>query len=114
MSEARLAAAVEASGLVRRVEEEGGFATILKKGDPERGALLLQVTSRGQHAAFLERVLGVDGNYAWRAAGPPESSGSAEISDFLARRTRFDPDIWLIELDIPLPERFIAETIASG
>ena len=114
MSEPRLAAAIEASALMRRAGADGGFATILKKGDPERGALLLQVTSRGQHIAFLERALGADGNYAWGAAGPPESSSSAEIGDFLARRTRFDPDIWLIELDIPQPERFIAETIVSG
>lgn len=114
MSEARLAAGVEASGLVRRVQAAGDFATILKKGDPERGALLLQVISRGRHRAFLERVLGAEGNYEWRVVGPGESQGSAEIGDFLARRTRFDADIWLIELDVALPERFIAETTAAG
>ncbi len=114
MSEARLAAGVEASALVRRAQALGDFATILKKGDPERGALLLQVTSRGRHAAFLERVLGVEGNYQWRMVGPTESQGSVEIRDFLARRTRFDADLWLIELDVALPERFIAETTSTG
>ena len=114
MSEARLAAGVEVSALVRRAAAEGDFATVVKQGDPERGALLLQVTSRGRHAAFLERVLAPEGNYEWHTVGPGESQGSAEIRDFLARRTRFDADLWLIELDVALPERFIAETTSAG
>ncbi len=36
-----------------------------------------------------------------------------EIADFLARRTRFDDDLWAIELDIADPERFIAETTSK-
>ena len=75
---------------------------------------MLVVTSRGVHRVLLERVLTSDGSYRWQTVGPAESSGSAEIADFLARRARFDPDSWLIELDIADPERFIAETTASG
>jgi hypothetical protein len=37
-----------------------------------------------------------------------------EIADFLARRARFDEDLWAIELDIAEPERFIAETTSMG
>jgi hypothetical protein len=111
----RLPASLEAGSLVRRAEADGDFATILRKGDPDRGALLLIVTSRGRHVACLERVLSLDtGNYDWRQAGPPEEAGSEEIRDFLAKRTRFDEDLWLIELDIAQPERFIAETTAGG
>jgi hypothetical protein len=87
---------------------------VVRKGDPERGSLLLLVTSRGRHVACLERVLNFDGSYAWQAVGPGDSASSAEIGDFLARRTRFDEDLWAIELDIAEPERFIAETTAAG
>jgi hypothetical protein len=45
--------------------------------------------------------------------GPGESASSTEIADFLAKRTRFDDDLWAIELDIADPERFIAETTSS-
>ena len=100
--------------MLRRVAAEGGFATILRKGDRERGSLMLMVTSRGAHVAALERVLGVDGRYRWNRVGPAESASSAEMSDFLARRARFDDDSWLIELDIADPERFIAETTSAG
>jgi hypothetical protein len=86
----------------------------MKKGDPDRGSLLLFVGSRGRHVACLERVLSLDGTYRWQAAGPAESASSIEIADFLARRARFDEDLWAIELDIAEPERFIAETTSVG
>ncbi|MEO8546877.1 MAG: DUF1491 family protein [Sphingomicrobium sp.] len=114
MTEQRLSAAVEAAALVRRAEADGDFAAILKRGDPDRGALLLVVASRGRHVACLERVLTLDGGYRWQSVGPGESSGSAEIRDFLAKRTRFDADLWAIELDVAEAERFIAETTALG
>ena len=86
----------------------------MKRGDAERGSVLLFVSSRGGHVACLERILNLDGTYRWERAGPGESASSAEIADFLARRQRFDEDLWAIELDIAEPERFIAETTHLG
>ena len=99
---------------MRRASSEGGFATVMKKGDEDRGSLLLFVSSRGVHVACLERMLAVDGSYRWGVVGPGESAGSGEIADFLARRARFDEDLWAIELDIADAERFIAETTLTG
>ena len=87
---------------------------MLRKGDPDRGSILLFVAHRGEHVACLERVLTMDGRYVWQATGPPESAGSAETADFLAKRARFDEDLWAIELDIADAERFIAETTSVG
>ena len=100
---------------MRRVQAGGDFATLLKKGDAERGSLMLVIRSRDRHVACLERMLSLqDGGYSWQFVGPADSAGSPELSDFLAKRTRFDEDLWLIELDIAQPERFIAETISLG
>jgi hypothetical protein len=98
---------------MRRAQAAGDFATVVRKGDPERGSLLLIVSSRGRHVASLERVLSLEGGYAWQAVGPGESASSIEIATFLAKRARFDEDLCAIELDIAEPERFIAETTAS-
>jgi hypothetical protein len=114
MSNERLPSAVEAAGLIRRAAADGDFATHIKKGDPDRGALLLVISSRGRHVGCLERTLTMDGAYLWQSVGPGESSGSDEIRDFLAKRTRFDADLWAIELDVAEAERFIAETTALG
>jgi hypothetical protein len=96
------------------VAAAGDFATVMRRGDPERGSLLILVTSRGQDIAVLERVLSLDGAYQWRATKAAESPGSQDMVNFLARRARFDDDLWAIELDIADPERFIAETTHSG
>ena len=93
---------------MRRAEAEGDFATVMRRGDPDRGTILLLVSSRGRHVACLERLLGA----RWEQVGPAEGADSQMVADFLAKRARFDTDFWAIELDIAAPERFIAETTA--
>jgi hypothetical protein len=114
MSEGRLSASVEAAGLIRKAEADGGFAAILHKGDPDRGALLLVIRTRGQYVTCLERTLDFESGYRWGATGPSEGEPPEKLAEFLARRTKFDSDSWLIELDIAHPERFIAETTSAG
>jgi hypothetical protein len=105
---------VEVAGILRRATGDGDFATVMRRGDPERGSLLILVSSRGRHVAVLERMPSLDGDYRWSVTGPNESAGSVEITEFLAKRARFDADLWAVELDIAEPERFIAETTALG
>jgi hypothetical protein len=114
VSEERLPAHVEAAALMRRIEAEGGFATILRKGDPDRGSLTLIVTKRGDFCGILERELGASFTYEWKYRPAENSQGSDISRELVARRDRFDPDSWLIELDIAEPERFIAETTRLG
>jgi hypothetical protein len=113
MSE-RLPAHVEVAAIIRLVEVEGGFATIIRKGDPDRGALTLILLKRGEFCGILERELGPSFAYEWvfRPAGPDASS--QDVSGLIARKAQFDPDSWLIDLDIADPERFIAETTSLG
>ncbi len=104
----RVASSVLAGALMRKAQGEGGFAAVLAKGDPTAGAILLILTERGGNPRLLERLLQPDGSYSW---GQPIEN-SAEVPAFVARRRRFDPDLWLIELDIPSVERFTAEMTA--
>ena len=101
---ARLASSVLVSALVRMAEEEGGFGAVLAKGDANAGSVLVILHERGRDARVLERILQADGNYAWQ----PVTSDSADVPSFIARRRRFDPDSWVLELDIPAQERFAA------
>ena len=86
---------------------------MLRKGDAERGSILLVITERGQHRGLLERRLGPDWSYRWASIGPT-SADSSQVAQHLARARESDPDCWIVELDIPLSERFIAETTATG
>ena len=53
----RLPAHVEAAAILRRVEANGGFGAVLRKGDPDRGSLVLLIYERGQFHGMLEREL---------------------------------------------------------
>ena len=112
--DSRLPARLEASSLVRRAEVEGGSGMILARGDPDRGALVLLIAHRGMHVACLERGIGDGGIHSWQIVGPVAGASDDDLRDSSQKRRRFDPDTWLIELNVPLPERFIAETTAIG
>jgi len=106
---ARLASAALVNALVRRANLEGGFATVLARGDDTAGALLVIAQDRGEDAAAYERGIGANGNIALLPVGP--LGDPAALTDYWQRRRRNDPDLWVVELDIPFAERFAAETI---
>jgi hypothetical protein len=110
----RLPAHLEASALIRQAEADGGFGAILRRGDPDRGSLVVQLASRGRHQACFERALGPDGIYGWQQVGPGAGADNATLADWSQKRVRFDEDLWLIELDVAEPERFIVETGLQG
>ena len=99
---------------MRGVEAQGGFATILKRGDADRGALTLLVAQRGEVKAVLQRRLGEDFAYRWTEIRHFSPADPAELRKFLDSTRRTDPDSWLIELDVADAERFVAETVVSG
>lgn len=98
------------SALVRRAGEEGGFATVLARGDRDSGAILLIRTTRGNPLSFLERGIGPDGKPQLLRAGPQAVVESQEADDYWRRRRARDPDLWVIELDVADSERFTAVT----
>jgi len=110
---ARLATSVLVGALLRRAQDEGGFGAVLAKGDPMAGAIAVILAERGRRACFLERLLQPDGAYAWQSARQ-EVEEEAGFAAFLERRRRFDPDLWIVELDVPSAERFAAEMNESG
>ena len=111
MSDSRLATHMLAGALIRQVQDAGGFATVLHRGDPTSGVILLQCLEKGQHKGFFERMADMKGGYHLVACGPSDASETQETSEYIARRRRSDPDLWLIELDVAQAERLAAMTL---
>jgi hypothetical protein len=110
----RLASSVLASALLRRAETEGGFGAVLAKGDATAGSIIIILLEKGGNPRIFERILREDGLYYWAEAATRASAPAEEVPDFIARRRRFDPDLWVLELDIPSVERFADEMNAVG
>lgn len=111
---ARVTSAVMASALVRRVNQEGGSAVMLAKGDATAGGILLLTYERGRNPRFFERGVGPTGEPALLPSGPAELADDNAVSDYWQRRRSRDSDLWVIELDIAAAERFAAETMGLG
>lgn len=108
---ARLTSGVLVSALVRRVNQEGGSAMILARGDETAGAILLLAYERGANPRFLERGIGPAGSPTLLPSGPADLADESEVSAYWQRRRSRDSDLWVVELDIAEAERFAAETM---
>ncbi len=109
MMEPRLKTSVLVGALIRRAESLGGFAAVLAKGDSLAGSVMVILAEKGRKARILERLLQPNGSYAWQHVGNRPLENALEEQKFLARRREFDPDLWILELDVPSAERFAAE-----
>jgi hypothetical protein len=102
-----------ASALIRRAELAGAFATVARKGDPSAGAVLVKVLNRRSGEAWLyASAIRGDGEQVWmQPLGA--SRGEPEIDDYLARQVRFDPDLWIIEIEDGEGRHFLTEPVES-
>lgn len=103
MAEAALPASLMAPALLREVRSAGGFATVLNKGSPHGGAMVVVHRHRGGVRAF-ELISTLSGR-RWREA----AAGDEAVDRFCAMQQDFDSDLWVIELDIDDIERFIVD-----
>ena len=65
MSDARLPAHLEVSGLVRTVESAGGFGMVIQKGEKDAGVILVLTTHNGANTMLWERMPQRDGSRAF-------------------------------------------------
>jgi hypothetical protein len=105
----RLPTDLVVSALLRRTNDSGGFGAVLARGDAQAGGVLLVLASRDGPDRVLERGLGPDGSTALI-----ESRTGDDLTDYWRKRRRNDPDLWVVELDSPLAERFAAETLLAN
>lgn len=114
MSEARLPPGLEVSALIRLVQNEGGFATVIAKGNPEAGTIMALTTCNNINFRAWERMPQVDGHRHWTCVRESESGNDPYWTAWLTRRAEQDSDLWIIELDIADGERFIPTGPSKG
>jgi hypothetical protein len=103
----RLPTHLQVSALIRRVQGEGGFATVVARGERDAGTLLVVLTDRGALSTAYERMPQADGTRRWALSRSQAANEPEAFEAYLARRQSQDPDLWIIELDVREGERFI-------
>lgn len=104
----RLASRLRVDALIRRVNTAGGFGTVLALGDDEAGAIAVVARDAGEEV-LRAAVLGAGGRYEFA-----EMARGLDVMAWIERARRRDPDLWVIELDIPQAGQFVAEMLGGG
>lgn len=108
----RLASGLLVNALVRRVNDAGGSAMVLARGDPDSGAILIVATDRGANPICYERGWNEQARPALVTTGPEdEMDRESAVAAYWRRRRERDSDLWVVELDSAEAKRFAAETI---
>lgn len=114
MATPRLPAHVEVGGLIRATAARGGFGTVLAKGEPDSGTLLVICCERGTQARAYERLPQVDGTRQWVLARTQDPENPQDFAEFCNRRRAQDRDLWILELDVANAEQLIGLPPARG
>ncbi|WP_084691041.1 DUF1491 family protein [Sphingomonas sp. SRS2] len=109
--EARPASGLLVSALIRRVEADGGSAMVIAKGDAVAGAMLLILADRGVVGAIVDRVWRFDGGHGFERVGPADPNEPGAAGDYVAKRRRSDPDLWVVEVDHREAEKIAGEML---
>src|ERR1043165_1523453 len=101
----RLKSGIWVAAYIRRVQIEGAQAMLRRRGAEEAGAVFIKVS---RHDGTAE-VLGPAPQTAFEEARPSDRAfiralktqpaTEADAEAYLARQIKFDPDIWIVEVE---------------
>jgi len=100
MSEPRVKAKLWVQMALRLGDGDGRPGAVLRSGDPDAGGILVVLRGREGHCV-LSQLRAADGTPAWMratGAGPVEQS---VVDAYIARATKSDPDLWVLEFFSP-------------
>jgi hypothetical protein len=115
----RLKSAIWVAAYLRRCQSEGAMAALRRRGAEDAGAIFIKV-ARLDGTAML---FGPAPQSAFDDARPaerafitmlrPEPASEADVEAALVRQIRFDPDIWIVEVEDRAGRHFL-DHIVTG
>jgi hypothetical protein len=112
----RLKSAIWVAAYVRRCHIEGAFAAVRRRGAEEAGAIFVKVSrldgtaelfAPAPQSAFDE-ARPADRAFSRRPAQP-----DADVEAYLQREIRFDPDVWIVEVEDRTGRHFLDNVISE-
>lgn len=101
----RLKSAIWVSAYLRRCSVEGAYAVVRRRGAEEAGAIFVKVDrldgtgelfAPAPQASFDEDR---PTERAFMRALAAQPAGNTDIEAYLAKQLRFDPDLWIVEVE---------------
>ena len=106
----RLKAGIFVRAVIRRAETAGASAFIVRKGAEEAGAVILAVSRLDGTSLVLNQARDGKGELVW--ARPLGDWGEdAKVRAWLDKQIKFDPDLWIVEIEDRQGRAFVDEPI---
>jgi hypothetical protein len=101
----RLKTALWVAAYLRRCQVEGVFGAVRRRGAEEAGAVFVRVNrldgtsdlfGPAPQSAFEAAEVAAR---AFSPCLPRQSAPDADVESYLARQVKFDPDVWIVEIE---------------
>ena len=99
MSDPKLKTSVSVAAGVRLCSVNGVSATVARHGDDEAGAILLKLYRHGIGTTVLAQTRTIEGELVWSRGTGPAPVTEAEADAYIARQVKYDPDLWVVEIE---------------
>jgi hypothetical protein len=98
--------------LIRRAQIGGGFAAVVRRGDARAGAVVVKIFDTSTRTARLyTEAVGTDGDRLWMQ--PVTSDAESELDAYIERQIRYDPDLWVVEIEDREGRHFLTEPVGN-
>ena len=106
----RLKAGIFVRALIRRVQVAGASAFVVRSGAEEAGSIILKVARLDGSVLVLNQARNAKGELVWAQAlgGWTEEARATAWCD---KQVKFDPDLWIIEIEDREGRAFVDEQI---
>jgi hypothetical protein len=113
----RLKAEIWVKAYIRRCASKGVPAVVVHHGDDDAGAIFIRVSRLdGTSLLFGPAPAGLDGaatDRQWTRRLSPAGQPDEETDAYLARETRTDPDLWLVEVEDREGRHFLEDELVT-
>ena len=106
-----IAAHIWVSALLRRASGAGAFATIVHRGDEDRGDVLVKVMRGRDEARLYAPAFNPEGPSEFERLAAEDEPG---VDALIARRRASDRDLWVIEIEDREGRHFLTETVREA
>ena len=95
---ARLKTDMLVSAALRWADRHAISAAIMHRGDPDAGALFLEIEKSLHEAKLLCRVTSFDGGYEWLEIGEDGWQLPMDVQELIEKERARDPDCWVVSV----------------
>jgi len=74
-------------------------ATVVRRGDPDAGTVLLKLNRFEQGVTVYAQTSSSGDEPAWSRGTGPTPVSEPEADAYIERQVKYDPDVWILEIE---------------